>query len=66
MKKKTIKVEKPLVLDKETIIRLDDEQMRQDVGGAVDASISCYSWQCAEQEGFVTNSCLACSCVMTL
>jgi hypothetical protein len=66
MKKKTIKVDKKLVLDRETIIRLDDEQMSHQGGGAFSETASCASVQCTAQEAIVTNSCLVCSCVVTL
>lgn len=61
MKKKTIKVSKNLSLDKETIAKLNDEQLGDVAGGSVN-SASCNTKQSLEEEDLAGNSCGACSC----
>ncbi len=64
MKKKTIKVSKNLSLDKETIARLNDQQLGEVEGGSV-ASATCNT-KAAEglelQQEQVIHTCTACSC----
>ena len=62
MKKKTIKVTKSLSLDKETIAKLNEEQLGEIEGGSA-ASATCNT-KAAEglEQDAVINSCAACSC----
>jgi hypothetical protein len=59
MKKQTIQVSKNLSLDKETIAKLNDEQLGDVAGGSVN-SASCNKG--LEDDDLAGNSCGACSC----
>jgi hypothetical protein len=61
MKKQSIKVSKNLSLDKETIARLNDEQLGDVAGGSV-ASASCNTKIATEEDDLAGNTCGACSC----
>jgi hypothetical protein len=60
MKKKVIKLDKALSLDKETVAKLNEEQLGTLEGGGTN---TCNGGGAAlEQEAATVNSCLACSC----
>jgi len=62
MKKKVIKLDKALSLDKETIAQLNEEQLGALEGGLADSG-TCNTKVADEVEAFTTiNSCNACSC----
>ena len=61
MKKQTIQVSKNLSLDKETIAKLNDEQLGDVAGGSVN-SASCNTKAGIEEDDLAGNSCGACSC----
>ncbi len=62
MKKKTTKVDKSLKLDKETIAKLNEEQLGNLEGGLTNPvnSATCNTKASLEEEALA--SCLACSC----
>lgn len=62
MKKKTVKVTKNLQIDKETIAKLNDEQLQNVDGGGVINSLTCNTKSSIEEEDLAANSCGACSC----
>lgn len=60
MKKKQIKFDKKLSFDKETIARLNDEQLKNVEGGQTIASVTCN--KASEEQADALPSCVACSC----
>ena len=62
MKKKTVKVSKSLSLDKETIAKLNEEQLGDVEGGSVNsATCNTKASESVEEEAALV-SCGACSC----
>ena len=64
MKKKTIKLDKALSLDKETIAKLNDEQLSEEQLGNLEGggTNTCNGGTAGPQKGISVNSCAACSC----
>ena len=62
MKKKTIKLDKALSFDKETIAKLNDEQLGALEGGLAGGTNTCNGGGKEAGGDATVNSCLACSC----
>jgi hypothetical protein len=60
--KKQVKVINQLSFDKDTISRLDEDQLRDFVGGVIAGTFSCHAAALAEQEDHDLESCCDNSC----